>query len=162
MYDCSAPFGGIEDRHQSVPKSPFRLRRNSLQIGGDRRARSPSPARSGSVQAPQLLSQCISILASVVSEDCRFKISSPRPSRPPNALQAVVLDVAQFLINTQRHDPKIISEIAFALIPAFSTFHIEMQPRLLAFFEEGIIRGVLEDLGKTQGAVPTGVSVKGE
>jgi hypothetical protein len=67
-------------------------------------------------------------------------------------LQAVVLDVALFLIHTQRHDPKIISQIAFALIPAFSTFHIEMQPRLLAFFEEGIIRDVLEDLSRIQGA----------
>jgi hypothetical protein len=148
----SASSERIKDRRGSGGRSPFRLRRNSLQVGGGRRSRSPSPARGGSVQAPELLSQCISVLASVVSEDCRFKISSPRPSRPPNALQAVVLDVALFLIHTQRHDPKIISQIAFALIPAFSTFHIEMQPRLLAFFEEGIIRDVLEDLSRTQGA----------
>lgn len=142
----------IKDRRGSGGRSPFRLRRNSLQVGGGRRSRSPSPARGGLVQAPELLSQCISVLASVVSEDCRFKISSPRPSRPPNALQAVVLDVALFLIHTQRHDPKVISQIAFALIPAFSTFHIEMHPRLLAFFEEGIIRDVLEDLSRIQGS----------
>jgi hypothetical protein len=66
----------------------------------------------------------------------------------------VVLDIAQFLIHTQRHEPKIISQIGFALIPAFSTFHVEMQPRLLAFFEEGIIRGVLEDLSLSQGPNP--------
>lgn len=149
MYNHSnTSTGGIEDRHESGARSPFRLRRNTLHVGG---RRSPSPSRrSGSIQVPELLSQCISVLASVVSEDCRFKISSPRPSRPPNALQAVVLDVAQFLIHTQRHDPKVISEIAFALIPAFSTFHVEMQPRLFAFFE-GIIRGVLEDLSRAQG-----------
>jgi hypothetical protein len=76
-------------------------------------------------------------------------------------LQAVVLDVAQFLIHTQRHDPKILSQIAFALIPAFSTFQIEMQPRLLAFFEVGIIRGVLEDLGRTQGVGPVETSARG-
>jgi hypothetical protein len=67
-------------------------------------------------------------------------------------LQAVVLDVTLLLIHTQRHDPKIISQIAFALIPAFSAFPTEMQPRLLAFFEEGIIRDVLEDLSRIQGA----------
>jgi hypothetical protein len=64
----------------------------------------------------------------------------------------VVLDVAQFLTHTHRHDPKVLSQITFALIPAFSTFHIEMHPRLLAFFEEGIIRGVLDDLSRLQGA----------
>lgn len=154
----NASSEGIEDHHRSVGRSPFRLRRNSLQVAGGRRSRSPSPARSGTVQAPELLSQCISVLASVVSEDCRFKISSPRPSRPPNALQAVVLDVAQFLIHTQRHDPKIISQIAYALLPAFATFHIEMQPRLLAFFDEGIIRDVLEDLSRTQGTGPLDAS----
>lgn len=151
---CSTSSGGIEDRHGFGGRSPFRLRRNSLQVVGGRRSRSPSPARGIHVQAPELLSQCISVLASVVSEDCRFKISSPRPSRPPNALQAVVLDVAQFLIHTQRHDPKVISQIGFALIPAFSTFHVEMQPRLLAFFEEGIVRGALEDLNRSQGPAP--------
>ena len=103
------------------------------------------------MQAPELLSQCINVLASVVMEDCRFKISSPRPSRPPNALQTVVLDVAQFLLHSQRHDVKVVSQIGFALIPAFSTFPVEMQPRLLAFFEDGIIRGVLDDLKKAQG-----------
>lgn len=150
----SASSEGPGNRHEAVGKSPFRLRRNSLQVVGGRRSRSPSPARGRYVQAPELLSQCISVLASVVSEDCRFKISSPRPSRPPNALQAVVLDIAQFLIHTQRHEPKVISQIGFALIPAFSTFHVEMQPRLLAFFEEGIVRGVLEDLSLSQGSNP--------
>jgi hypothetical protein len=74
----------------------------------------------------------------------------------------VVLDVAQFLIDTQRHDPKIISQIAFALIPAFSTFPIEMQPRLLAFFEERIIRDVLEELRQTQDTGLIAASAKGE
>jgi hypothetical protein len=69
-----------------------------------------------------------------------------------------VLDVALFLIHTQRHDPKTISQIAFALIPAFSTFHVEMQPRLLAFFEEAIIRDVLEDISRIQGSSQIGAS----
>ena len=142
---------GIEDRHASLGRSPFRRRTSGLHVSGGRQSRSPSPARGGRVQAPELLSQCINVLASVVMEDCRFKISSPRPSRPPNALQAVVLDVAHFLLHSQRHDVKVVSLIGFALIPAFSTFPIEMQPRLLAFFEDGIIRGVLDDLRKVHG-----------
>ncbi|KAF7976726.1 hypothetical protein HWV62_5909 [Athelia sp. TMB] len=153
IFHDSPPSGGIEDRRDSA-RSPFRLRRSSLQPGSNKRSRSGSPNPGSHVRAPALLSQCISVLASVVLEDCRYKISSPRPSRPPNALQAVVLDVAQFLIHTQHHDSKVISQIAFAIIPAFSTFHIELQPRLLAFFEEGIIRGVIQGLNLTQGASP--------
>ncbi|KAJ7109404.1 hypothetical protein C8R44DRAFT_286771 [Mycena epipterygia] len=143
--------GSVPEARSSGNKSPFRIsrNRNSLQPSG-RRSRSPSPAPPGT--SPELLSQCISILASVVLEDCRFQTHSPRPSRPPNSLQALILDVAQFLLHTHHHDPKIISEIGFALIPAFSTFQPEMHVRLLAFFEDGVIRGILEDLGRARGS----------
>jgi hypothetical protein len=86
----------------------------------------------------------------VISEDCRFKIASPRPSRPPNALQALTLDIAQFLLYTHRQDPKIVSQIGFALIPAFGTFDPGMCNRLLTLFE-GVIRATLEDLTQLQG-----------
>ncbi len=86
-----------------------------------------------------------------MSEDCRYKISSPRPSRPPNALQALTLTVAQFLLHVHRRNPKVVSQIGFALIPAFYTFPPEMYARLLAFFEECIIRGILDDLREVQG-----------
>ncbi|KAJ7063344.1 hypothetical protein C8F01DRAFT_1132647 [Mycena amicta] len=146
----------IFEERNSIPearsnsKSPFRIsrNRNSFQPSG-RRSRSPSPAHAGS--APELLSQCISVLASVILEDCRFQIRIPRPSRPPNSLQALVLDVAQFLLHTHRHDPKIVSDIGFALIPAFNTFAPSMHSRLLAFFEDGVIRNVLDDLARARG-----------
>ncbi|KAJ7449837.1 hypothetical protein FB451DRAFT_1286715 [Mycena latifolia] len=143
--------GSVPESRSSNNKSPFRIsrNRNSLQPSG-RRSRSPSPAATGT--SPELLSQCISILASVVFEDCRFQTHSPRPSRPPNSLQALVLDVSQFLIHTHRHEPKIVSEIGLALIPAFSTFQPEMHVRLLAFFEDGVIRSILEDLGRARGS----------
>ncbi|KAF9464728.1 hypothetical protein BDZ94DRAFT_1255766 [Collybia nuda] len=127
----------------------FRRSRNSLQPGG-RRSRSPSPAQWKQVQAPELLSVSISVLASVVLEDCRYRISSPRPSRPPNALQALSLDIAQYLLHAHRHSPQIISRIGFAMIPAFSTFPPEMHTRLLTFFES-VVRGILRDLGQIQG-----------
>ncbi|KAJ7452375.1 hypothetical protein B0H11DRAFT_2327847, partial [Mycena galericulata] len=130
-------------------QSPFRIsrNRNSLQSTG-RRSRSPSPMPAGS--SPELLTQCISILASVVLEDCRFQTRSPRPSRPPNSLQALILDVAQFLIHTHHDDPKIVSEIGLAIIPAFSTFQPEMHFRLLVFFEDGVIRSILEELRRAR------------
>ncbi|KAJ7285806.1 hypothetical protein C8J57DRAFT_1431486 [Mycena rebaudengoi] len=144
-------FPGQRD---SSSRSPFRIsrNRNSLQPSG-RRSRSPSPMPP--TKAPELLSQCISVLASVVLEDCRFQTFSPRPSRPPNSLQALTLDIAQFLLHTHRHDPKIVSEIGFCLIPAFYTFQREMHARLLAFFEDGVIRSILEDLRRARG-VPAG------
>lgn len=144
-------FSSVPEARPSSNKSPFRIsrNRNSLQPSG-RRSRSPSPMPAGT--SPELLRQCISLLASVVMEDCRFQTRSPRPSRPPNSLQALILDVSQFLLHTHRHDPKIVSEIGLAMIPAFSTFPPEMHTRLLAFFEDGVIRNILEELKRARGS----------
>ncbi|KAF7323012.1 hypothetical protein HMN09_00080900 [Mycena chlorophos] len=135
---------------RSGNKSPFRIsrNRNSLQPSG-RRSRSPSPGHPGA--PPELLAQCISVLASVVMEDCRFQVHVPRPSRPPNSLQALVLDIAQFLLHTHRQDPKVVSEIGFAMIPAFHSFAPSMHVRLLSFFEDGVLRNILEDLARARG-----------
>ncbi|KAF9075268.1 hypothetical protein BDP27DRAFT_1315801 [Rhodocollybia butyracea] len=131
--------------------SPFRRSVNNLQLGG-KRSRSPSPDPRAQRTSTSLLSQCISALSSVVSEDCRFRIASPRPSRPPYALQAVTLQVAEFLLHAHRHTSEVVSQVVFALIPAFSTFPKEMHSRLLAFFEECVIRNALEELSLIQGA----------
>ncbi|KAF7294902.1 hypothetical protein MIND_01028100 [Mycena indigotica] len=142
---------GAVPKTRSISKSPFRLsrNRNSLQPSG-RRSRSPSPANHPN-SAPDLLSQCISVLSSVILEDCRFQIRDPGPLRPPNALQAVVLDVALYLLSIYRHDAKVVSDIGLALIPAFNTFPRSMHVRLLAFFEDGVIRYILEDLARLRG-----------
>lgn len=115
-------------------------------------SRSPSPnhATPQKLDIPHLLSLCISILSSIVSEDCRFQIISHRPSRPPNSLQIATLNVAQFLINAHLHDPKVVSQVGFAIIPAFSTFPREMQGRLMMFFQDVVIRGLLETLSRSQ------------
>ncbi|CCM02372.1 uncharacterized protein FIBRA_04467 [Fibroporia radiculosa] len=99
---------------------------------------------------PRLLSQCIQVLASVISEDCRFKISTPRPSRPPYALHAVTLDVAQFLIHNHRHDMVTLSQIAFAVIPAFYSFNPTLYNRLLGFFNDVLLGDILEGLDQAQ------------
>ncbi|KAJ3920293.1 hypothetical protein F5877DRAFT_77276 [Lentinula edodes] len=128
--------------------SPFQ---RSLQPGG-KRSRSPSPdPKARATTSTGLLTQCISAIASVVSEDCRFQIASPSPSRPPYALQAFTLEVAQFLLHSYRRPSEIVSQIVFALIPAFSTFPRKMHARLLAFFEECVTRNALEELSLIQG-----------
>ncbi|KAJ3845083.1 hypothetical protein F5878DRAFT_655339 [Lentinula raphanica] len=127
--------------------SPFR---RSLQPGG-KRSRSPSPDPRARRSTPTgLLTQCILAISSVISEDCRFQIASPSPSRPPYALQAITLEVAQFLLHTYRHTSEVVSQLVFAVIPAFSTFPREMHARLLAFFEECVARNALEELGSIQ------------
>jgi len=131
--------------------STFRKSRRFSKSPG-KRSRSSSPTK-GQIEVPELLSLCISILGSVVAEDCRYRVASPRPSRPPNALQILTLNVAQFLIHTHRHDAQVISQIAFAMMPAFSTFETPMHVRLLAFFESSVIRTVLLNLKLVQGQV---------
>ncbi|TFK42558.1 hypothetical protein BDQ12DRAFT_676416 [Crucibulum laeve] len=149
IFDDGSSWHEREKEQDFKPSSPFRRSRNSFQSNG-RRSRSSSPVGQ-QVQVPELLSVCIAVLASIVLQDCRFQMSSPRPSRPPNALQMLTLNVAQFLVHIHRYDPKIISQIAFAMIPAFSTFRREMYAHLLSFFEDGVMRGALQNLRSLQG-----------
>ena len=118
-----------------------------------------SASGAGSRGPTHLLSQCLATLASVVAEDCRFQTGSPRPSRPPNALQSICIDIAQFLIHSHQHDPAVLAQVAFAIIPAFHTFKPVMHARLLAFFDEGLIGPVCDDfkrLRNSAGDVSTG------
>ena len=135
----------MDNANSKIFSSAFR---NNFRSGG-KRSRSLSQSKDD-VHVPELLFICVSILASVVAEDCRYKIALPRPERPPNALQILTLNIAQFLIHFHRHDPRIISHIAFAMIPAFSTFPPQMHIRLFNFFETNIVRLVLQDLGRLQ------------
>ncbi|OJA10550.1 hypothetical protein AZE42_03139 [Rhizopogon vesiculosus] len=144
--------GADASRGQFTKSSSFSIR-SSMQrssISG-RRSRSPSPSTKEHLKAASLLSSCISILSSVILEDCRFQISSPRPSKPPNALQSVCLDIAQILTQGHRNEPSIVCRVAFAVLPAFGTFRSEMHSRLLTFFNNVMLTGVLEDLNRIRG-----------
>ena len=135
-YSTSATvFGGGDD--SAIPPSPFRLRRRSASID----ARHRSNPR---IESTELLSQCIFVLQSIVSEDCRYSLSPPRPSRPPNSLQAVSLDIALLLVHMHAKSDAVISQVGFALLPAFTTFKAGMYPRLILFFE-GILRDMLHE-----------------
>jgi len=130
-------------------------RRSSRSRSG-RRSRSSSPLRGriGGLPAPNLLAHSVAVIASIVSEDCRFQVAAPRPSCPPNALQSAVLDAAGYLLHMNRRNPKVVSRIGFALLPAFYTFRPEMHIKLLAFFDTMVIRPMLESLREAQGNVP--------
>lgn len=52
-----------------------------------------------------------------------------------------------------RHNPKVASQIGFALLPAFYTFRPEMHTKLLAFFDAMLMRPMLESLREAQGNV---------
>lgn len=72
------------------------------------------------------------------------------------------LNVAQVLLHINAHDYSTISQIGLALIPAFSTFNKAMYPRLILFFNHGIIRNTLWRLRKLQGFESNLVAVDGE
>ena len=129
--------------------SPFRMRRRSQSVN---RSRSPSPTPKdvSSSEASALLMQCLRVLQSLVTEDCRFPIAHPRPGFPPNALQAFCLDIAQILITLHTRSPAILSKIAFAILPAFTTFSSRMLPRLVQFFEESLLRDMLANAAVLQ------------
>ncbi|THH16358.1 hypothetical protein EW146_g4274 [Bondarzewia mesenterica] len=140
---------GRHNTNSRLSTSPFRRRRRSQSSGFN--SRSTSPNGDDEFHPPELLSQCISILHSVISEDCRYQTSSPRLLRPPNALQALSLDVTQLLVHMHNDSPKLLGEIASAILPAFVTFRSEMHPRLLRFFEEGVLRSMLDQTRQIQG-----------
>lgn len=132
---------GMDHRPNVI--SPFARTRSGFQ---GNRSNSPSPVRGSQVHVPELLMQCVSVLSSVVQEDCRYKASTPRLLRPPHALHALCLNIAQFLIGFHKHNPKVVSDIAHVMIPSFSTFPKEMHEKLLKFFEECVIWGPMQDL----------------
>lgn len=138
-------FGGGEELDITVPSSPFRRRRRSASID-PRRYR---------IESTELLSQCISILQSIISEDCRFPLTPPRPFRPPNSLQAISLDIALLLVHMHATSHAVVSQVGFALLPAFITFKAEMYPRLLLFFES-MLRGMLHEERRFRGSVKDG------
>ncbi|THH07445.1 hypothetical protein EW145_g3377 [Phellinidium pouzarii] len=136
------------DFHSEEKPSSFRFRRSSFQSSG--RSRSFSPNRSSRKASSGLLGQFISILASIVFEDCRFQFNSLRMARPPNALQALTLDISLILVNLYRGNAKVLYDIGLAIVPAFSSFPESMHGRLLNFFEDGMLRSMLQDLSRIQ------------
>ncbi len=140
---------------RAPPRTTDRSRNSSPSRPSPFRRRKSTPAH---VQTSDLVydevdiqSACLELVAEIVEEDCRYRVRSPRLTAPTYALQAMTLDVALAVIEP---DPKphTLSAVAFSLIPAFYTFHPRLHPRLLQFFEEGILRELLKLLQKSQGS----------
>ncbi|KAG9019640.1 hypothetical protein FRB90_011986 [Tulasnella sp. 427] len=126
------------------PRTPFRRRRPSLRRSHSKERRGP--------KNDDIVDECIDLLEELISEDCRYRVKKVHLTKPPYSLQTVCLDFAQCLLTNQRRNTKIISDIGFAVIPAFTTFPREMHARLLRFFEESVLRGMLEDLATARGS----------
>lgn len=93
----------------------------------------------GPREGSRLLFRTLNLIADVVLHDCRHKITYPRPSRPPFALQSVVLDLATLLGQHCASTPRIQYELGMAMLPAFSTFDRKLWPRIMRFFEVIIV-----------------------
>src|SRR5437763_10882701 len=112
------------------PDSPYASRDPS-----PNRSRSPSPSRSKRDMSNQsksgILERILEVLYDIVQNDCRYKVTSPRPFRPPNALQSIVLDVAHLLVNQNPYSPGWLYELGMAMIPGFNIFNDVLRAKLL-------------------------------
>ncbi|KAG8954643.1 hypothetical protein FRC04_011076 [Tulasnella sp. 424] len=140
----SGPPLPVPEEAPTSPRTPFRRRRPSLRRSQSKERRGP--------KNDDIVDECLDLLEELISEDCRYRVKKVQLSRPPNTLQSVCLDFAQCLLTNQRRNPKIMADIGFAVIPAFTTFPREMHARLLRFFEESVLRGMLDDLSIARGS----------
>lgn len=135
-----------QEEKEGERQTAFRFRRSSFNASGSR-SRSSSPNASKTNKASSgSLSRCIQVLNAIITDDCRYRITTLRADKPPNATHAIVLDVGLALINMYRGEPKVLYDIGMAFLPAFSTFPENMFDRLLTFFENGLVRGMVYSL----------------
>lgn len=110
--------------------------------------RRPRSQSQGIHESPDsnLLARCLDILGSIVQEDCRFRASRTRLNKPPYMLQLVTINIARLLASFNWHKPDVMAKIGIVMIPAFYSFPTTMHTLLLQFFEESILRTVLQSL----------------
>jgi hypothetical protein len=86
-----------------------------------------------------ILERILEVLYDIVQNDCRYKVTTPRPSRPSNALQSIVLDVAHLLVNQNPYSPGWLYELGMAMIPGFNIFNDVLRAKLLTFYADSLI-----------------------
>ncbi|CAG8481558.1 14612_t:CDS:10 [Funneliformis caledonium] len=121
------------------PDSPYASREHS-----PNRSRSPSPSRSrrdtpNRNKSFGILERILEVLYDIVQNDCRYKVITPRPFRPPNALQSIVLDIAHLLVDQNPYSPGWLYELGMAIIPGFNFFNDILRARLLIFYTDFLI-----------------------
>src|ERR1044072_1023061 len=119
------------------PESPYASREPSPN-------RSPSPSRSkrdmsNRNKSSGILERILEVLNDIVQNDCRYKVITPRPSRPPNALKSIALDVAHLLVNQNPYSPGWLYELGMAMIPGFNFFDDLLRAKLLMFYTDFLI-----------------------
>ncbi|CAG8479015.1 10493_t:CDS:2 [Cetraspora pellucida] len=102
-------------------------------------SRSHSPYSSNKKKSPGILEIILEVLDDMVQNDCRYKVLNPRLTRPPNALQSIVLDVGHLLINQNPHSANWLYELGMTLIPGFNCFSDALRSRLLKFYSDFLI-----------------------
>ncbi|RUS26412.1 hypothetical protein BC938DRAFT_470797, partial [Jimgerdemannia flammicorona] len=86
------------------------------------------------------LAKILDLLSDVIQNDCRFRITQPRPSRPPAALQSVVLDLATLLVKQDPLNPPWLYELGTMMLPAFDCFEQGViMGRVVAFYVDWIV-----------------------
>ncbi|KZO98231.1 hypothetical protein CALVIDRAFT_36906 [Calocera viscosa TUFC12733] len=140
--------GGVDEDFAASRTSgrPFSRRRRST-LGNSERPSTASMNKDKADDGIVLFHQCVSLLSELIANDCRFMVSHFRPSRPPNTLQSLCIDVAQCLLVSQKGNAsaKGVYEVGLAMVPAFESFPSSMRGRLCGFFE-GVVRGCLSEL----------------
>ncbi|CAB4412992.1 unnamed protein product [Rhizophagus irregularis] len=137
---CSMNGIYFGDRMSATPpESPYTSRDPS-----PNRSRSPSPSRSkrdlsNRNKSSGILERILEVLYDIVQNDCRYKVITPRPSRPPNALQSIVLDVAHLLVNQNPYSPGWLYELGMAMMPGFNIFNDVLRAKLLIFYADSLI-----------------------
>lgn len=143
----SSPRQNRQPSSRSSPNgqgtTPFRRRRSRAD---------PKSSRLNNANGLDLRSECVALLEDVVMEDCRYKVAPPTLMKPPYALQAVCLDIGVALME-ETPSPETLAAVGEALLPAFDSFDPILLPRLLACFDNGIVRPMLRELTKLQGII---------
>ncbi|KAG9290997.1 hypothetical protein G9A89_012869 [Geosiphon pyriformis] len=115
----------------SPPDSPY-----SSQEPSPTRSRSPSPTRASGFGYSDIaiLDRIMDVLSDIVQNDCRYKVSLPRPSRPSYALQTIALDVAFLLIDQNPYSSRWLYELGMSMLSGFNTFEDGLRRKLLIFY----------------------------
>ena len=124
------------------------MRRSSISPG--QRSRSSSPSTHDATNHATILARCLNVLSSIIQEDCRFRVSRARPSKPPFALQLLAVNIARLLASFNWRRPLVISSIGSIMVTAFYSFPSTMHTMLLEFFENSLLRPTLGDMRPVQ------------
>lgn len=103
-------------------------------------AASPLDANNPKSSSQSDLAKILDLLSDVIQNDCRFRVAQPRPSRPPAALQSVVLDLATLLVKQDPLNPPWLYDLGIVMLPAFDCFEQgAMMGRVVAFYIDWIV-----------------------